>query len=146
MDFSNEIAIRRDVETVFAYVADLENLPSWNYAIARTVPISGPGRGEPPHLGARYRQLRTLPRPMEEELQIVTYEPPELLAVSGGFGPFHGTATYTFNSAGETTVLVNDVSLSASGVLTPAAWLARGAVRRAVAQNLAALAQILEHR
>jgi uncharacterized membrane protein len=30
--FSNDIVIRRPANTVFAYLADLENLPRWNYA------------------------------------------------------------------------------------------------------------------
>lgn len=36
ISFENQIEIARQVEEVFAYVADLENIPAWNYAIEKT--------------------------------------------------------------------------------------------------------------
>jgi uncharacterized protein YndB with AHSA1/START domain len=52
--FQNTVTIARPVGEVFAFLADLRNIPRWNYATARTVPTSrGPGRA-----GATYRQTR----------------------------------------------------------------------------------------
>ena len=34
--FENTVTIRRAVEDVFAFLADFENVPSWNYAIVET--------------------------------------------------------------------------------------------------------------
>ena len=38
--FQNTVTIARPVGEVFAFPADLRNIPRWNYAIARTVPTS----------------------------------------------------------------------------------------------------------
>jgi uncharacterized membrane protein len=47
--FENTVTIRRPVEDVFAFLADFENVPAWNYAIVETRKVS-PGRwgSEPP--------------------------------------------------------------------------------------------------
>jgi Polyketide cyclase / dehydrase and lipid transport len=34
--FQNTVTIRRAIEDVFAFLADFENVPSWNYAIVET--------------------------------------------------------------------------------------------------------------
>jgi uncharacterized protein YndB with AHSA1/START domain len=70
--FQNTVTIARPAGEVFAFLADLRNIPRWNYAIARTVPTS-PG---PAGAGATYRQTRTIPRRHEESLQITVFQPP----------------------------------------------------------------------
>jgi len=55
--FQNTITIARSAGEVFAFLADLRNIPRWNYAIARTVPTSPDQVGA----GATYRQTRTIP-------------------------------------------------------------------------------------
>jgi carbon monoxide dehydrogenase subunit G len=35
-NLSDTLAIRRPVDDVFAFLADFENIPTWNYAIAQT--------------------------------------------------------------------------------------------------------------
>ena len=81
--FQNTVTIARPVSEVFAFLADLRNIPRWNYAIARTVPTS-PG---PAGAGATYRQTRTIPRRSEESLQITVFQPPARLAVQGRLRP-----------------------------------------------------------
>jgi len=34
--FENTVTIQRPVEDVFAFLADFENVPTWNYAILET--------------------------------------------------------------------------------------------------------------
>jgi hypothetical protein len=34
--FENTVTVRRAVEDVFAFLADFENVPTWNYAIVET--------------------------------------------------------------------------------------------------------------
>jgi Polyketide cyclase / dehydrase and lipid transport len=70
--FQNTVTIARPVGEVFAFLANLRNIPRWNYAIARTVPAS-PGLAG---AGATYRQTRTIPRRSEESLQITVFQPP----------------------------------------------------------------------
>jgi hypothetical protein len=86
--FQNTVTIARPAGEVFAFLADLRNIPRWNYAIARTVPTS-PG---PAGVGAIYRQTRTIPRRSEESLQITVFQPPICLTVQGQLGPFRATA------------------------------------------------------
>jgi uncharacterized protein YndB with AHSA1/START domain len=38
--FENTVTIRRPVEDVFAFLADFENIPKWNYAIVETSKVS----------------------------------------------------------------------------------------------------------
>lgn len=40
MRFQNTITIRRPPAEVFAYLADFENVPAWNYAIVETRKLS----------------------------------------------------------------------------------------------------------
>ncbi len=57
MRFTNTITIDRPPAEVFAFLAQFENVPRWNYAISETRKIS---RG-PVGVGSRYVQARTLP-------------------------------------------------------------------------------------
>ena len=34
--FQNTVTIRRAIDDVFAFLADFENVPAWNYAIVET--------------------------------------------------------------------------------------------------------------
>ena len=97
--FQNTVTIARPVGEVFAFLADLRNIPRWNYAIARTVPTS-PG---PAGAGATYRQTRTIPRRSEENLQITVFQPPTRLAVQGQFrhGQLPARASAERDSAGQ---------------------------------------------
>jgi len=55
MEFSNTIVIEPPRHDVFEFVADLESLQKWNYAIEETRKISdGPVR-----VGATHRKVRT---------------------------------------------------------------------------------------
>jgi len=105
--FENTVTIARPAREVFAFLADLRNIPRWNYAIARTVPTS-PG---PPGAGAAYRQTRTIPRRSEESLQITVFQPPTRRTVQGQLGPFRATASYLLEPVPSGTRLANDAEL-----------------------------------
>jgi uncharacterized protein YndB with AHSA1/START domain len=138
--FSNDVLINRPAGAVFAYLADLENLPRWNYAIRQTRRIGTGAVGA----GTVYRQVRSLPQPMEESVEIAEYEPDRRLVVRGGLGVFGGSLTYLLEPVGDATRLVNEVELTASGPRGALAGLARHSIRHAVAQNLDVLKNILE--
>ena len=139
--FQNTVTIARPVGEVFAFLADLRNIPRWNYAIARTVPTS-PG---PAGAGATYRQIRTIPRRSEESLQITVFQPPTRLAVQGQLGPFRATASYLLEPMPSGTRLANDVELEPiSALLRPIGPLAAPRVKAAVAHNLGTLKELLE--
>ncbi len=69
--FENTVIIQRSVEDVFAFLADFENVPRWNYAIVETRKVS-PG---PVGVGTTYRQTRSVPRRSEEGLEVTVFEP-----------------------------------------------------------------------
>ena len=79
MRFTNTITIESPPATVFAYLANLENLPQWNYALAETRQLT-PG---PPGVGTRYLQTRTIPVHAEETLEIIELTPNHKLTVQG---------------------------------------------------------------
>jgi hypothetical protein len=129
--FQNTVTIARPVGEVFAFLADLRNIPRWNYAITRTVPTS-PG---PAGAAATYRQTRTIPRRSEDSLQITVFQPPARLAVHGQLGPFRATASYLPEPVPNGTRLANDVELEPTpALLRPTGPLAAPTVKAAVAR------------
>jgi uncharacterized protein YndB with AHSA1/START domain len=142
MNFTNTVTIDRPPPEVFAFLARLENIPQWNYAISETWNETG----GPVRVGSRYRQTRTLPTPSEETFVVTAFEPGRRLSIRGTLGPFHGDNTYVLEPAGDGTILSNTMSLRASGPLRFVAPLAASRVKEAVAANLHTLKEILERR
>jgi carbon monoxide dehydrogenase subunit G len=139
--FQNTLTIQRPVDDVFAFLADFENIPTWNYAILETTKTS-PG---PVGVGTTYRQLRSIPDRSEEGFEVTVFEPTSRLDVHGEIGPFTATIGYLLAPVGEGTQLVNVVDLeSASGAVRLLAPLATSRVKAAVAANLNRLKQLLE--
>jgi len=139
--FENTVTIRRPAEDLFAFLADFENVPRWNYAIVETVKTSA----GPVAVGTTYRQTRSTPRRSEEAFQVTVFEPVRQLEVQGDFGPFSARLRYVLEPVGDATRLTNVVELAPSrGVLRPVAALAASRVKAAVAANLDTLKQLLE--
>ena len=140
MRFVNTITIDRAPGGVFAYLAEFENVPRWNYAIAETRKVTD----GPVGVGARYLQLRTIPTRSEETFEVVEFEPDRRLVIRGQIGPFSGDIVYLLEGAANATVLTNTCDLRAHGPLSVVAPLATRRVQSAVAANLDVLKQILE--
>jgi hypothetical protein len=141
--FQNTLTIQRPVADVFAFLADFENIPTWNYAIVETRKTS-PG---PVGVGTTYRQLRSIPDRREEGFEVTVFEPTTRLEVHGEIGPFTATIRYLLAPVGDETQLINAVDLeSASGAVRLLAPLATSRVKAAVAANLNTLKKTLEAR
>jgi uncharacterized protein YndB with AHSA1/START domain len=138
--FTNTVTIDRPQPEVFAYLADFENVPRWNYAIEQTRKVTD----GPVGVGSRYHQTRTVPRRSEESFEVVTFEPERTIVVRGDLGPFHGDIEYVLEPSGDATVLTNTMELTASGPLRVVAPLVSSRISNAVAANLDVLRQILE--
>lgn len=139
--FKNTLTIDRPVEEVFAYLAEFEKVPSWNYAIEETIKTS-PG---PVAAGATYRQTRSIPRRAEEEFEVTIFERPSRIALRGQIGPFRTSARYVLDPVGSATRLTNEVELEPSFVaLKLVAPLVVPRVKAAVGRNLSKLKEILE--
>lgn len=140
MRFANTVIIDRPTATVFAYLAEFENVPRWNYAIGETRKVTA----GPVGVGARYLQARTIPEPGEERFEVIEFEPDRRITLRGTFNSFPGELSYTLHPDGNATTLVNEVDLRPPPPLNLLAPLAVGRVRSAVAANLGVLKQILE--
>jgi uncharacterized protein YndB with AHSA1/START domain len=139
--FQNTVTIQRAIEDVFSYLADFENIPTWNYAIIETKKTS-PG---PVGVGTTYRQVRSIPDRSEEGFKVTAFEPTSRLEVHGDIGSFIATITYLLTPTGGGTRLTNVVDLKpSSGVLRLLAPLAASRVKASVADNLNTLKQVLE--
>ena len=88
--FENVIDIARALDEVYAYLADLEHTPEWNWAITSTQKVT-PG---PVGIGTRYRQTRSVPRPAVEFLEISGLEPGRSVEIAGTLGPFQARLAY----------------------------------------------------
>ncbi|MGE5291348.1 MAG: SRPBCC family protein, partial [Micromonosporaceae bacterium] len=134
--FENTVTIHRPVENVFAFLADFENVPAWNYAIEETRKTSA----GPVGVGTTYRQTRSIPRRSEESFEVTVFEPGKRLAVRGQIGPFRAAISYLLEPTLGGTRLTNDVALDPSpAILRLVAPLATPRVKAAVAQNLSKL-------
>jgi Polyketide cyclase / dehydrase and lipid transport len=138
--FENMVTIRRPVADVFAFLADFENVPGWNYAIVETRKVT-PG---PVGVGTTYRQVRSVPRRSEEDFEVTVFEPASRLEVQGELGPFRARLSYALEPVAGGTRLTNAVTLQGSGLLSAVTPLASSRVKRAVAANLDTLREILE--
>ena len=139
--FENTVTIQRPADEVFAFLADFENIPRWNYAIEETKKASaGPVR-----VGTRYRQTRSVPSRSVEGFEVTVFEPARRLAIDGQIGPFQATISYELETRAGATRLVNKVDLDPSqAMLRLAAPLATPRIKAAVAQNLGKLRLVLE--
>jgi uncharacterized protein YndB with AHSA1/START domain len=140
MNFKTAVTIERPVETVFDYVSDPRNFPSWNSAVQAVTPRSG--EGEP---GSTYLMERELPNGRAENgLEIVDRERAATFTIRTTSGPTPFVYRYRFNSDDSVTrvELTADVELSGiAGALGP---LASRVVKRGVDSNFADLKRILE--
>ncbi len=139
--FENTVTIQRPAEEVFAFLADFENIPMWNYAIEETSKASA----GPVGVGTRYRQTRSVPGRSVEDFEVTVFEPARRLAIQGQIGPFRARIGYVLEAAAGATRLVNKVELDPSpAALRLLAPLATPKIKAAVAQNLCKLKLVLE--
>ncbi len=137
--FENTVIIQRPVEEVFAFLADFQNVPKWNYAIVETTKTS-PG---PVGVGTTYHQTRSIPTRSDERFQVTAFQPARRLEIQGQIGPFHARIGYLLEPTDSGTRLTNAVDLGGSGPLALVAPLATSRVKHAVAANLDTLARYL---
>ncbi len=139
--FENTLTIHRPAEEVFAFLADFENIPKWNYAIAETHQASA----GPVGVGTRYRQTRSVPNRSVEGFEVTVFEPARRLGIHGQIGPFAARISYLLEAAAGETRLVNTVELDPSpAALKLVAPLAAPRIKAAVGQNLGQLKLVLE--
>jgi hypothetical protein len=140
IEFTNTLVIDRPAREVYDYLADLENTPDWNWAIAETSRVTG-GRSE---VGARFRQVRTVPRPDVEMLELTGLDPHTRIEVQGTLARMAATLEYTLTPTDQGTVLANHVLLEPKGMARVVGTALSGRVKASVAENLGELKSLLE--
>lgn len=138
--FTNTIDITRPIKDVYEYLADLRNVPEWNWAIGSTEP-TGDG---PIRVGSTFRQIRHIPTRSVEELQITELHQEERIVVSGQLGPFNARIVYNLSPSHDGTTVENTMALEATGPTRMLSSLIGPRVSRSVASNLADLKKVLE--
>ncbi|MGH8945648.1 MAG: SRPBCC family protein [Acidimicrobiia bacterium] len=140
ISFTITVDIDRPVKDVFTYLADLEHIPEWNWAISETEKIT-PGSTS---VGTRYRQIRSVPQVATEVLEVTGLEPNRLIEIMGTLAQFPAQLTYQLDQAGSGTRVTNTVGLEPQGALRLVGPLVGGRIKQAVADNLGQLKVLLE--
>jgi hypothetical protein len=136
MHFINTVIIDRPVTNTFAFVANFENMPKWNYFVQETTSESPPGRGA----GTIYRQRR---RTDEQRFVVTDFEPDQLVAVRTLPPARDLQMRFTFEPHGGGTRLTDDWTLD-TGLPRWLEGIGATRVSSAVRDNLAKLKELLE--
>jgi uncharacterized protein YndB with AHSA1/START domain len=140
--FANSIDIARPADDVYAYLADLEHTPEWNWAISAAEKVTPGAAG----VGTQYRFSRTTPRPGTEMVEIIELSPGRRIEVAGRLGPFDARLVYQLADTPSGVRLTNSVELEPPVPLGPLGGVLSGRVRSSVAENLGVLKRVLEGR
>ena len=138
MKFQNVVEIKAPIAEVFKFVSDMRNTPKWNYYVTRVIQENGNG----PDLGARYHQTR---KTDTQRYEITKYEQGKSLMIQTLPGSSLMFNRYLqFESISDGTRLIDQMSLLTSypGVFER---LSAGRIRKAVAENLGKLKELLEN-
>ena len=138
MKFQNVIEIQAPINDVFEFVADMRNMPKWNYFVTRVTQENGDG----PEIGARYHQTR---KTDSQRYEIIHYEPRQSLIIKtipGSSPMFERHLRFETSAIG--TRLIDEMTLHTGypGILER---VVVGRTRRAVAENLGKLKELLEY-
>jgi uncharacterized membrane protein len=137
MKFQNEIEIQASINDVFELVADMRNMPKWNYFVTKVTQENG----DCPERGARYYQTR---KTDSQRYEMIHYEPGQSLTIKSMPGSSPTFERHLrFESVANGTRMIDEMTLRTSypGILER---LAVGRIRWAVAENLGKLKELLE--
>ena len=138
MRFQNVIEIEAPLNDVFEFLADMRNMPKWNYFVTTVTQENGEG----PERGARYHQTR---KTDSQRYEMIHFEPGVSLIIKTipGASP-RFERHLRFEAVANGTRLIDEMSLP-TGYPRILEGLFADRVRRAVADNLGKLKELLEH-
>lgn len=137
MNFEITVVINRPVPDVFAFVADFENVPKWNYYVTRVTKLSKGSPGE----GTMYHQIR---KTDEQDFEVTHFRPNEAIVVEttpGSQPQFERKLVFEAVNSGTRIVDTWKLELGRNPLLQ---WLGTPKVKSAVAANLGKLKELLE--
>jgi hypothetical protein len=134
MHIENQLRVERPVDEVFAFVANFENVPRWNYYVLE-VRKTTQGPIAP---GTVFHQQR---RSDAQEYRVTQWEPGVAVTVETLPPERAMRRTLTFKSEGTGTLLVDAWDMDYPLVVR---WAVAPRVRAGVAENLGKLKELLE--
>ena len=141
VDVTVDIAINRPRDDVTVYAMNPDNDPVSISGIQQARMLTEP----PLAIGTRVERLAAfLGKRIEYVLEVVEYNPQNLLVMSSVKGPFPMRVTYEFEEADGGTLARIRIQGEASGFYRLAAPLITRSVRRNVTNDLRALKKLLE--
>lgn len=133
------IDIERPVGDVFAFVADVRNMPRWQSQVIETT------RADPPAHGATFEQrVQTPMRDVESVGEVVGFDEGRRFAISTEGGPMRTKATFDFSESDGITTVEMALSLDSTKAFKLAIPVVARAVRKHAPENLATLKSLLE--
>jgi carbon monoxide dehydrogenase subunit G len=133
------VSVNRPAEEVFAYLADVRNLPQWQQGVVETRPQGDPG------VGSRFIEVRSfLGKRMESTIEIVEYEPSRLFTIKVIEGPIPFEVRHTLEPDGEGTRVRVVGEGEPGGFFKLAEGLVTRQVQKAAEKDFAKLKQVLE--
>jgi hypothetical protein len=99
--------VNRPMDEVFAYIADAETIPQWQYGVVRAwyTPPGSVGTGSSLHLVTSARVNKLLRRTREGNLTVTEYQPNTLMELTTNYGPFRFRSCYLLEPAAGGTAL-----------------------------------------
>lgn len=137
IEFTNSIEVRQPVDKVFSFLANLENLPKWNYLVIGVKKVSK-GKVGP---GTRYHQVR---KTDEQVLEITEFDLNQSIAVATISTSYPRLEMHLVcEASGERTKIIDHWKLD-TGKPAILEKLATRNIRTAVSENLGKLKQLME--
>jgi len=136
--FDLEVRIERPVGAVFAYVADIRNLPQWQESAEAADWVDE---------GSRFRERRSfLGRAAELELEVTAFEQGRRFDVKAVTGPVRFEISHRFEPVEGGTQVHVSAEAAVGGALRFAAAMAKKQAERQFRSDLGRLKEVLERR
>ena len=137
MRYEQTIEIARPPEDVFAFLADLDNLPLWQPSVASV-------EGELEEGGSFTEVREFLGKRVRSRLEVVAFDPPHELTLRVVEGPVPLTVRHVLDAAADGTSLTLSGVGEPGGLFRLAAPLAERAAKRQAGEDLRRLKRLLE--
>lgn len=139
ISFEHSVTIGRPIETVFAYLTDVRNLPQWQQGVVEIRPAGEMG------LGATFTEVRSfLGKRIESTIEVTEYEPDRLFSIRVVSGPIPFEVRHRLESAGAGTTVQVEGSGEPGGFFKLAEGLVARQAERAAKKDFGSLKKTLE--
>ena len=133
--------IDKPVKDVFAFVANPNNMPKWNSAVASLEQITPGAVG----VGTKFKSVaEMMGRRIEGEMQVIAYEPDTQCGFQVNAGPMQVNMNLTFKTVGTGTKISLNAQGNPAGFFKIAEGMMAGRVKTMMEENLARLKSVLE--